>query len=125
MLARLPMTPLMLLPRVVNTPTTASAINAAATAYSESSRPVSSRRKFLIMFLLLRFGLRVKHCALTHHASSSLAEGPTLRELVARTDSGRASQISVVFGFDITPLRSFGAARKNEIPVANPHCDAS
>src|ERR1044072_5044960 len=80
--ARLLITPLMLLPSVVKMPTTASAIKAAATAYSESSKPVSSRRKFLIMFLLLRFGLRVKHCALTHHASSSLAEGPSLREFL-------------------------------------------
>src|SRR6266542_2471227 len=54
--ARLLMTVLTLPPRVVKTPTTASAIKAAATAYSESSRPVSSRRKFLIMFLLLSLG---------------------------------------------------------------------
>src|ERR1051325_984641 len=54
--ARLLITPLMLLPSVVKIPTTASAIKAAATAYSESSKPVSSRRKFLIMFLLLRLG---------------------------------------------------------------------
>src|SRR6185295_20153193 len=65
LLARFPITPLMLLPRVPKMPTTASAIKAAATAYSESSRPVSSRRKFLIIFLLLRFGLRVKPFALT------------------------------------------------------------
>src|SRR5947209_1000293 len=53
--ARLLMTPLMLPPSVVKTPTTARAMRAAATAYSESSRPVSSRRKLLIMVGLLLF----------------------------------------------------------------------
>src|ERR1041385_2537956 len=49
--ARLLMTPEMFVPRVVKTPTTASAISAAATAYSESSSPLSSRRKLLIIAL--------------------------------------------------------------------------
>src|SRR5882724_2692495 len=40
----------MAVPRLVKATTTAMATNAAATAYSESSRPVSSRRKFLIIF---------------------------------------------------------------------------
>src|SRR2546423_5765035 len=43
------MTVLMLVPRVPKTATTASVINAAATAYSESSRPVSSRRNLSII----------------------------------------------------------------------------
>src|ERR1043166_5885048 len=51
--ARLLMTPEMFVPSVVKTPTTASAISAAATAYSESSSPVSSRRKLLIISLPL------------------------------------------------------------------------
>src|SRR4051794_7765891 len=37
---------LMVVPRVVKAVTQASAISAAATAYSESSRPVSSRKNF-------------------------------------------------------------------------------
>jgi len=41
--------PLMAVPRAVNAPTTAIATNAAATAYSDSSRPVSSRKNLLII----------------------------------------------------------------------------
>src|SRR5215210_4121461 len=41
----------MVVPRVEKAPTTAMATSAAATAYSDNSRPVSSRRKFLIIVL--------------------------------------------------------------------------
>jgi hypothetical protein len=44
---------LMALPNVVKATTAAIATKAAATAYSESSRPVSSRKKFLIMICSL------------------------------------------------------------------------
>src|SRR5436190_845627 len=48
-LARFWITPEMFVPRVPNTSTTANAIKAAATAYSESSNPVSSLRKPFII----------------------------------------------------------------------------
>src|SRR5438034_11603592 len=44
---------LIAVPSAVKAATTAIATKAAATAYSDNSRPVSSRKNFLIIFLLL------------------------------------------------------------------------
>src|ERR1700760_2697286 len=74
------MTPLMFLPRVVKTVTTARATRAAATAYSESSRPDSSRRKLLIIFVLLLFlnvgsGLGSRPAPRTLHSERARRQG--------------------------------------------------
>ena len=54
------MTPAMLVPSVPKTRTTASAINAAATAYSESSRPLSSLMNARITILVLLLNVEVR-----------------------------------------------------------------
>src|SRR6185295_1930047 len=58
----------MLVPRSWNAATVARAIIAAATAYSDNSRPVSSLKNFLIISCLLRkLGIRLAH-AQEHYA---------------------------------------------------------